>query len=149
MSKKKILIGLAILLIPAGYFGKGFLMPAAKAAPQKVAGTIYVLPAQFTINLQDGHYATMTVALVLAPGQSDGASATNSGASTSGSTAIGTLPEEALVRDIITNVVTNQNSATLISTAGRERIKQQILVAIKKSTDVKVDAVLFPDVAVQ
>ncbi len=149
MTKKKILIGLAVLLVPIGYFGKGYLMPAAKAAPQKITGTVYVLPAPFTLNLQDAHYATMTVALVLAPGQSDGSSAAASGAAPSGSTTIGTLPEEAVIRDIITNVVTNQNSATMISTSGREKIKQQILLAIRKNTDVKVDSVLFPDVAVQ
>ena len=56
----------------------------------------------------------MNVALELAPGQSDGAVA---GASSSGSgeSTAGTLPEEALVREIVTNAITNQSGETLIS----------------------------------
>ena len=41
----------------------------------KVKGTIYVLPQTFLLNLTDGRYAKLAVALQLAPGQSDGASA--------------------------------------------------------------------------
>ena len=65
------------------------------------------MPAPFLLNLQQGRFAKLTVALELAPGQSDGASATATAGS--GENAVGTLPEEPLVREIVTNAVTNQN----------------------------------------
>ena len=72
--KKKIIIVLVVLLAGGGFVAKSmFLKPAV--AKEKIAGTIYILPKQFTANLKDGRYATLTVALVLAPGQSTGAAA--------------------------------------------------------------------------
>ena len=70
--KKKIIIVLVVLLAGGGFVAKSmFLKPAV--AKEKIEGTIYILPKQFTANLKDGRYATLTVALVLAPGQSTGA----------------------------------------------------------------------------
>jgi flagellar basal body-associated protein FliL len=143
--KKKILIILPIVLLGGGYVAKAKLMPPKVVKP-KIAGVIYILPHQFTLNLTDGHYATLTVALELAPGQSDGASADNTPAAGS---VVGTLPEEAVIRAIITNDVTNDSSNTLISESGRTGIEQAILSQIKSQTDVKVDEVFFTDVAVQ
>jgi flagellar basal body-associated protein FliL len=143
--KKKILILLPILLLGGGYVAKAKLLPAKVVKP-KIAGEIYILPHQFMCNLQDGHYATFTIALELAPGQSDGASAASDLSSTS---VVGTLPEEAVIRAIITNLITNQTSNTLISSSGRAVLQQQILSDIKSQTDVKVDQVYFTDVAVQ
>jgi flagellar FliL protein len=144
--KKKILIILPLLLLGGGYVAKAKLMPP-KMVPHKVAGEIYVLPKQFMLNLQDGHYATLTVALELAPGQADGATA-ESGPPAAGVT-VGTLPEEALIRSIVTNLITNQTSNALVSSGGREGLQQNILTQIKTSTDVKVKHVFFTDVAVQ
>lgn len=144
--KKKILIILPILLLGGGYEAKAkFLAP--KPVKPKLAGEIYILPKQFTLNLQDGHFATLTVALELAPGQSDGATAESAGAS-SGAT-VGTLPEEAVIRAIITNLTTNDTSNQLVTDSGRTSLEAQILSQIKSQTDVKVDHVFFTDVAVQ
>jgi flagellar protein FliL len=145
-KKKKILIIAVVFLLGGGYVAKGMLMPPTKAK-EKIAGTIYALPKEFLVNLTDGRYGKVDVALVLAPGQSDGATA--EGGSSSPDTGLGTLPEEAAIRDIITNVLTNQTGATLINADGRTRIKHRILVAIQSGTDVKVKDVLFTDVAVQ
>jgi len=143
--KKKILIILPIVLLGGGYVAKGKLMPPKVVKP-KIAGEIYILPKQFTLNLKDGHYATLTVALELAPGQSDGATADNTPAA--GAT-VGTLPEEAVIRSIITNEITNQGSNALVDQSGRNDLEKQILADIKTETDVKVDEVFFTDVAVQ
>lgn len=143
--KKKILIILPIVLLGGGYVAKGKLMPPKVVKP-KIAGTIYILPHQFTLNLKDGRYATLTIALELAPGQSDGASAENTPAAAA---TVGTLPEEAVIRSIITNEVTNDPSTTLIDQTGRAGLEKQILADIKSETDVKVDEVFFTDVAVQ
>jgi flagellar FliL protein len=113
---------------------------------EKIKGTIYVLPQTFLLNLSEGRYAKLTVALELAPGQSDGASATSS---SGGESTAGTLPEEPLVREIVTNSVTNQSGETLVSAKGRRAVQHQILLAIQQQTDVKTEAVLFPDLTVQ
>jgi flagellar basal body-associated protein FliL len=143
MSKKKLLIPLVLLLV----LGVGYTMSKPKkTVKQKVPGTIYVMPQPFLINLSEGHYAKISVAFELAPGQSDGASA--GGAASSGEGA-GTLPEEALVREIVTNTVTGQSGSTLTSSQGRSSIKHHILASIQRQTDVKVEAVLFPELTVQ
>ena len=144
--KKKILIILPLLLLGGGYVAKAKLMPPKVVKP-KLAGEIYILPKQFMCNLQDGHYATLTVALELAPGQSDGATAESAGTS-SGAT-VGTLPEEAVIRAIITNLITNDTSNALVTGSGRNGLEAEILSQIKSQTDVKVDHVFFTDVAVQ
>jgi flagellar basal body-associated protein FliL len=146
MPKGKKLILLALL--PILILGVGYKMTRpAPVNKDKIKGTIYSMPAPFLLNLQDGRYAKISVALELAPGQSDGASAAAS--ASTGENAVGTLPEEPLVREIVTNAVTNESGEALISDQGRQAIKHQILAAIAKQTDVKVEAVLFPDVTVQ
>ena len=143
MSKKKLLIPLLLLLV----LGVGYSMTKPKkTVKQKIAGTIYVMPQPFLVNLSEGHYAKLSVALELAPGQSDGASATASSGSGEGA---GTLPEEPVVREIVTNTVTGQNGGTLTSSQGRDSIKHRILASIQRQTDVKVEAVLFPELTVQ
>ena len=138
---------MAVLALPIVLFG-GYTMTKHKpVVKQKVAGTIYVMPQTFLLNLNDGRFAKLSVALQLAPGQSDGAAA---GASASSSeSAVGTLPEEPLVREIVTNAVTGQSGETLISGKSRNAIRRQILGSIRRQTDVKVEAVLFPDFTVQ
>jgi flagellar FliL protein len=143
---RKIIIGVLAVLLIGGY--EAYAKVTAKPLPkQRVAGQIYILPKQFTLNLADNRYATVTVALVLAAGQSDGSSGGDAGATPPDG--FGTLPEEAVVRDIITNIVTGQPSANLVSTSGRTKVKNLILKAILAKTDVKITDVLFTDVAVQ
>ena len=73
--KKKLIIILLVVVAGGGFAAKTFLLPKPAVAKPKIDGEIYVLPKGFTFNLTDGRYATMTVGLVLAPGQSDGATA--------------------------------------------------------------------------
>jgi flagellar FliL protein len=148
VRKKKVLIPLIVVVVAA--LGAKFVL--AKPAPlgkQKIDGTVYVLGKDFLLNLNDGRYAKLSVALVLAPGQSTGAAAGGEGGGAPPPEGFGTLPQEAAVRDVVTNVVTNQNGDELISERGRVKVKQQILAGITKHTDVKVTEVLLPDVAVQ
>jgi flagellar basal body-associated protein FliL len=145
LKNKKLML---IVALPILILGIGFKMTRPKPVNKdKIKGTIYAMPAPFLLNLSDGKYAKITVALELAQGQSDGASAT--AAAASGENAAGTLPEEPLVREIITDAITNQNGETLVSEQGRRAIKHQIVAQIAKQTDVKVEAVLFPDLTVQ
>ena len=144
-KKKKIIIIAVVVLLGGGYVAKGFVMPPP-VNKDKIKGTLYLMPKEFLVNLADGRYGKIDVALLLAPGQSNGATA-EGGSGNSGE--VGTLPEEALIRDLIVNTLTNQNSNTLIDPAQREKLKKKILAAIVSTTDVKVSNVLFTDVAVQ
>ena len=143
-KRKFVIVGVLLLVAVAGY---KFMKPQAKAT-ERIKGTVYALPQSFLLNLNGGRYAKLNVALVLQPGQSTGeeAGAAKGG---NGETAAGTLPEEAIVRSIITNTVTGENSTTLVEEHGRAAIEQKILRAIDAQTDVKVKTVLFPDLTVQ
>src|SRR5271170_1778773 len=96
----KILIPLLVVLIGAGVYLK--MSKKTPIVHMKVNGTVYVLPQDFLINLSDGQFAKVAVALVLAPGQSDGSSAASAASASNSSSqdVIGTLPEEAVVRSI-------------------------------------------------
>ncbi len=71
MRKKKVLIPLIVVVL-AALGAKFVLAKPAPAGKPKIDGTVYVLPKEFLLNLSDGRYAKVDVALVLAPGQSPG-----------------------------------------------------------------------------
>jgi flagellar basal body-associated protein FliL len=144
LKNKKVLIVLVVLLL--GAFEAYSMTKPKVVVKDKIEGTIYVLPSSFLLNLNDGHFAKLTLGLVLAPGQSAGPAATGSAPTEGGA---GSLPEEAVIRDIVTNLMTNESSTMLSSDGGRNRVKHEILDAIKAQTDVKVQRVLFPDLTVQ
>src|ERR1700722_10386189 len=126
MTKKKLIPIIVVVVAVLGFAGYSFAMPK-KAAKEKVSGTIYILPKQFTLNLKGGQYATLTVALLLAPSQSVGVtSATNPPP-----TGFGSLTEEAVIRAIITNDVTDQPESALVTTSGRQALEKKILSDIK------------------
>ena len=146
MTKKKLIIILLVVLAGGGYAAKTFLLAPPPPPKPRIAGEIYGLPKQFTLNMADGRYATLTVALILGLTQTDGATAAGTTTTANG---FGTLPEEPVIRAIITNLITNQNSSVLLSAPGRATLQTQILAAVAKQTDTKITGVLFTDVAVQ
>lgn len=148
MKRKKILIPLLVVAI-AGVAAKFVLAKPAPVVHHKIDGTVYVLPKDFLVNLSDGRYAKVDVALVLAPSQSTGASSGGEGGGAAPPDGFGTLPQEAAVRDVVTDVLTGQSGDELISARGREQVKAEILSGIRSRTDVRVNEVLLPDVAVQ
>lgn len=148
LKGKRKFIAIPVLLLVLGGAGYSFAKPKP-VVKKKIEGTVYAMPKSFLLNLNDGHYAKLNVALLLAPGQSTGAEAGASGASSSGEEGAGTLPEEPVIRAIVTNIVTGKSSADLVHERGRTAIRHEILHAIDKETDVNVESVLFPDLTVQ
>ena len=145
MNKKIIIIVVAALAIAGGAYKTVLAKPKPKAPEPKVSGTVYVLPKEFLVNLADGRYAKLSVALVLehltpAAGGHGGATPPEG---------YGSEPQEALVRDLITNELTDASDSELIQREGREKIKKRILKSIKEHTDMAIEEVLFPDVTVQ
>ena len=143
-GKKKIIVPLVVLILLGGVY-KTVLAKPAKLPPAKIDGTVYVMPKEFLLNVADGKYAKLDVALVLNKAQV--LPATEGAASSDAS--YGALEQEPAIRDVITNVLTDAPSTELVDRSGREKLKTQILKQIRAQTDVKVDKVLFTDVAVQ
>ena len=146
-SKLKIIVPLALLLALGGAY-KFVLAKPAPAPEVKVAGEVYVLPKEFLVNLADGRFAKLGVALVMKPGAHTAPAAGGEGAAEPPE-GYGVMPQEALVRDIITDSVTDISGGELISANGRRKLKQQILVELREKSDVHAEDVLFTDVAVQ
>jgi flagellar basal body-associated protein FliL len=143
LKNKKVMLAVALPIV----LFMGYTMTKPKpVVKSKIKGIVYVMPQSFLLNLSDGRYAKLTVALQLSPGQSDGSSATAAASSSEGP---GTLPEEPLVREIVTNAVTDESSEALVGSSSRRAIRQRILLAIRKATDLKVESVLIPDLTVQ
>jgi flagellar basal body-associated protein FliL len=145
-SKLKFIIPIVLVLLGGAY---KFVLakPGPKEKP-KVEGEVYVLPKDFLINLSDGKFAKLGVGLVF----DEGFKAAPAKAAEGGATApdgYGVLTQEAVVRDIVTDVVTDESANELTSRRGREDIKAKILKRLKQQTDVKVHEVLLTDVAVQ
>jgi|SRR5689334_19033118 len=142
-GKKKFIVPLVVLILLGGVYKTVLAKPPAKEKA-KIDGTVYVLPKEFLLNMADGKYAKLSVALILnkseVPPATEGASS---------DAQYGSLEQEPAVRDVITNVLTDANSNELVERVGREKLKEEVLKQIRATTDVKVDKVLFTDVAVQ
>jgi flagellar FliL protein len=147
MNKKVLLI--VLVAVAVGAFGAWRFMAPEEERRAKIDGTVYVLPKEFLVNLDDGRYAKLNVALVLHHGQPTAVEAGGHGAAPRPPEGFGTLEQEAVIRDIVTDVLTNEDGDRLISSEGRERIKDEILTQIRRTTDVRTDDVLITDVAVQ
>jgi flagellar FliL protein len=140
--KKLIIIAIGVLVV-AGLAYKMVLAPKSESK-EKVEGTVYVMPKEFLLNLAGGRYAKMTVALVLAPGQSAAGSST-----TPPPEGFGTLEQEPLVRQIVTDTITGVPASDLTSRKDRHRFQEEIRKEVDKTTDVKTKAIVFSDLVVQ
>lgn len=145
--KSKLKFIVPVLLIVLGGAYKFVLAKPAAAEPKpKVDGQVYVLPKEFLINLSGGRFAKLSVGLVLDHTQAIASEEKEAPKPPEG---FGTLPQEAVIRDIVTDRLTDDDAESLVSEHGREKLKKSLLLSIKKKTDVKVEEVLFTDVAVQ
>ena len=149
--KKKLPIIVVLALVLAGGAYKTVLAKPKEAAPKpKVEGSVYILPKEFLVNLADGRFAKVNVGFVMPPDDHSTAPAEAGGhGAPSPPEGYGTMPQEAIVRDLITDTLTDAADHDLIQAEGREHLKKAILKAIKKHTDVHAEEVLFMDVTVQ
>lgn len=144
MNKKILIPIIVVVVLVVAFVGYSFAKPKKKDT-MKIQGTTYILPKQFTLNLRGGQYATLTVALLLPVGQSVGVTSPTDPPPTG----FGSLTDEAQIRAIITNDVTDQPATALLTSKARTKLESRILADIKNQTDTKVTAIYFTDVAVQ
>jgi flagellar basal body-associated protein FliL len=146
---KKLVPAIVILLAVLGGAYKFVLAKPATAQPKpKVAGTVYMLGKEFLVNLADGRFAKMQIGLVLAHDDVSTVAASGEHAATPPD-GFGAMGQEGVVRDVITDTLTDAKDAQLIDRLGRQKLKVEILKDIKKRTDVKVEDILFTDVTIQ
>ena len=146
--KKKLIIVVALLMVLGGVYKFVLAKPKDAAAKPKVEGTVYVLGKEFLVNLDSGRFAKVTVAIVLAH---DDVSTIPAGGHEAASPpeGYGTMAQEAVVRAIVTDDLTDAKANDVIDREGREHLQEKILKDIHAKTDVKAEEVLFPDVTVQ
>jgi flagellar basal body-associated protein FliL len=146
-KKLKFVIPIALLLV----LGVAYKTVLAKPAKEhhKIDGMVYVLPKEFLINLADGRYAKLSVGMVLAHDDPGLAPAGGHGGGSTPPDGYGIHPQEAAVRDVITDTLTDSKAGELTDREEREVLKKRVLKKIKAHTDVKVEEILFTDVAVQ
>lgn len=146
-SKLKILIPVLVVAFGATY--KVVLAKPAPVGPKKIEGHVYAMPKEFLVNLADGRFAKLGVALILAEDDHSLPAAGGHSAGPAPPEGYGGLNQEAVVRDIITDQLSGRKDSQLIEREGREKLKKKIAKSISKHTDVHVEDVLFTDVAVQ
>src|SRR3954464_4742241 len=141
-GKLKIIIPLVLLIVLGGLYKVVLAKPVE--VKHKVDGQVYVLPKEFLLNLADKHFVKLNVGLVLAEGQ-----VPEKAEGTPPPDGFGILEQEAVVRDVITDTLTDASSRQLGSREGRQQVKEKVLKRLKAEADVKGNDVLFTDVAVQ
>jgi flagellar basal body-associated protein FliL len=148
MKNPKVLIPVLLLIVGGVY--KFMLAPKTPAPKPKIAGSVYVMPKDFLINLAGGKFAKLNSALVLKEGYLEEAiKAAGGGEATTPPDGYGTLPQEAAVRSIITDSLTGINANRLIKEKSRLKLQAAVLKRIKRETDVEAEDVMFTDLAVQ
>jgi flagellar basal body-associated protein FliL len=147
-SKLKIILPLALLLLGGMY--KVVLAEEPVPPKVKVHGDVYALGKDFLVNLDAGGFAKVGVAIVVDHGAAVPAAAGGHGAAPpKPPEGYGPLPQEALVRDIVTDTLTDVEGEELTSREGREHLKHRIAKRVKAHTDVPIHEVLFTDISVQ
>jgi flagellar basal body-associated protein FliL len=145
---KKIAPIIVLVLALGGAYKFVLAKPAPAKAKPKIEGEVYILGKEFLVNLADNRFAKLTVALVLDEKDTSVPAAGGEGGSAAPE-GFGAMTEEAAVRDVITNDLTDAKDNDLITSKGRKAMKEEILKDLEAHTDVKVDDVLFTDVTVQ
>ena len=150
---KKLVPIIALLAVLGGAYKFVLAKPAeAEKKPEpKVHGTVYMLQKEFLVNLADGRFAKLQVGLILSHDDhsTEPAEGGGHGAAPTPPEGYGAMHQEGVVRDVITDTLTDATDKDLIEKKGREHLKEDILKGLKKHTDVKAEHVIFSDLTVQ
>ena len=143
--KIKLLAPVLVVALAAAAGGYWFMFmnaaKPAKAPKPHVTGSLFTLAPEFVVNLTDGHYGKVTVALLLK--QAPTAAQLDPIADPV------KLAQDPVVRSTVTDDLTGISTAQLIDRGHRDALRAEILKDLQKSTDIDVTGVLFTDVVVQ
>ncbi len=131
MKKKLLIAGPVLLIVIVAIAAYEFVMPKKAAAKPHLVGDVVNLSGSFTLNLSDGHYATLSVALLVPALPKSG------------------LADTPVIQSIITNDMTGRPEGWLISPKGRAILQSRILKDINQETNQVVTKVYFTQLAVQ
>jgi flagellar basal body-associated protein FliL len=120
---KKIAPIIVLVIALGGVYKFVIAKPAAAKPKPKIEGQVYILGKEFLVNLADNRFAKLTVALVLNEKDTSVPAAGGEGGSTVPE-GFGAMTEEAAVRDIITNDLTDAKDGDLITSKGRKGMKE-------------------------
>lgn len=139
--KKRLLIVTALVLVLAGGVMYKLVLAAPKpAGKEKVQGTLFTLQDPFLINLAGGHYGKVSVALLLSvppPAPPAG-----------GSTPV-ELPQQAVVRAVITDALTGVDPQQLVDASARHELLARLVKALDRQTDEPITRVYLTDLTVE
>jgi flagellar FliL protein len=136
-GKKLLALPVVLLLVGFGAYTM-FLKPKPVPPKMKIEGSVVALQKEFLVNLANGRYAKVSVALVMPEVGGAAHSALDGG-----------LPQEAAVRAVVTDELTGLDASALIVRDRRHELIDTILKAIKLHTDEDVHDVLLTDITVQ
>lgn len=142
-SKLKFIVPLVLVLF-GGIYKFALAKPAEVPPKPKVEAAVYVLPKEFVVNLAQERLARFSVALLVEEKKEEKKEEEKKPPE-----GFGDEPQEALVRDIIVDEVTGREADELQDRRERTQLKNEIVKEIKQNTDVKVEHMLFTDLAVQ
>jgi flagellar FliL protein len=147
---KNIKILIPVLLLVVGGVYKFVLAKPAPAPKPKIAGSVYIMPKDFLINLRAGKFAKLNAALVLKAGYLEEAvKAAGGGEATAPPDGYGTLPQEGAIRAIITDTLTDMPAGRLTREKSRAKVQADVLKRIHRETDVEAEDFIITDLAVQ
>jgi flagellar basal body-associated protein FliL len=129
---KTLLIVLPILLLFGGGAAYGLVRATtAEHGAVKVRGALVPLGDEFVVNLAGGHYAKVSVALLLVDGS------------------LPRLSQSAVVRAVVTDELTGIPPDDLIDRSRRHKLIARLKLALQRGTDEPIKEVLLTDIAVQ
>ena len=148
---KNIKIIIPVLLVVLGGVYKFVLASPAPVPKHKIEGEVYIMPKDFLINLKSGRFAKLNAALVLKHGYLEESIAALGGGHEAAAppAGYGTLPQEAVVRAIITDALTDIPASRLAKEKSRMKVQKGVLERIHHETDVEAEDVMFTDLAIQ
>jgi flagellar basal body-associated protein FliL len=146
---KNIKIIIPVLLVVLGGVYKFVLAPKPVVPKPKIAGEVYIMQKDFLINLKSGRFAKLNAALVLKEGYLEAEVKKLGKEAPTPPAGYGLLPQEAAVRAIITDALTDIPSSRLQHEKSRLKIQKVVLKRIQKETDVEAEDVMFTDLAIQ
>ena len=148
---KKLVPVIVVLLALGGAYKFVIAKPPAKAEAE-AQGPRHRLHAPEGVPRQPARRAasrSSRSASILAHDDMSTVAAGGHGAAAPRPRATAPMTQEGVVRDVITDVLTDAEDNELIESKGRHHLKEEILKDIKKHTDVKVEHVIFSDITVQ